>query len=503
MTKVIQKILVVGGGSAGYLSALVLKTKLPELDIKVVQTEQLPIIGVGEGTTAILPGFLKDYLGLDQDELYRRVKPTWKLGIKFEWGLPNKSFNYTFANTFDTKINLLKKNNAYYYLNDLGPGSVPDCLMNCNKSPLGRLKSGQLHLDHSIFGFHLENRAFVSYLKSKILDLGVEIHDKKITKINKNSVGEISSLDLEDETSLKADLYIDCSGFNSILLGETLKEKYIDFRSSLFCDTAITGSWLRQEGEAILPYTTSETMNNGWCWRVELKDRVNRGYVFSSQFSSVEKALEEMKEKNPQMADDHRVIKFTTGRYQSFWVKNVAAIGNASGFVEPLEATGLHMICETSRRLVEALIDSNLQPSESIKLSTSEIIGELWDDIRWFLSLHYKFNKYLNTPFWKYCREQTDISGVQKIVDFYYENGPSPMVFHSLPRHSMFNYDGYIAMLVSLKAPCKFKNHLEEKDIDNFKRLSDRFLRHSEASFLDMSNALGLLEKSKFSFETP
>src|SRR5205814_5969658 len=142
---------------------------------------------------------------------------------------------------------------------------------------------------------------------------------------------------LESGAVLDADLFVDASGFRAQLLGKTLKEPFYSYKDSLFCDKAVVGGWKR-EAEPIKPYTTAETMDAGWCWQIEHEHHINRGYVYSSSFISDEAALAEFLRKNPKVAIQPRVVRFRTGRYQRTWIGNVVAVGNATGFVEPLEA---------------------------------------------------------------------------------------------------------------------------------------------------------------------
>ncbi len=149
-------------------------------------------------------------------------------------------------------------------------------------------------------------------------------------------------LRLESGRRETADLYLDASGFASVLLGKALGEPFVSYDKTLFCDRAVVGGWDRKDPEdmVIKPYTTCETMNCGWCWQIEHENRINRGYVYSSGFISDEEAEKEFRMKNPKVGPT-RIVRFVSGRYRNVWVKNVVAVGNAGGFVEPLEATAL------------------------------------------------------------------------------------------------------------------------------------------------------------------
>src|SRR6185295_11334759 len=194
------------------------------------------------------------------------------------------------------------------------------------------------------------------------------------------------------------DFFIDASGFRSELLGRTLEEPFVSFASSLYCDRAIVGGWDRTD-EPILPYTTAETMDAGWCWQIEHEKWINRGYVYSSAFLRDEVAREELLRKNPKVEGEPRLVTFRSGRYQRLWVGNVVAVGNAAGFVEPLEATALQVICVEASTLTDSLLDSLSTPTPTLIQLYNEYNTRAWDDIRDFLAVHYKFNTRLDSPF--------------------------------------------------------------------------------------------------------
>ena len=274
--------------------------------------------------------------------------------------------------------------------------------------------------------------------------MGIEILEEDVLGCEMAEDGSVESLTLGGDRKLEADFFVDCSGFRSVLLGEGMREPFLDYNSSLFCDRAITGTWSREKG--VLPYTTAQTMDHGWCWRVELKDRVNRGYVYSSAFCGRDEAEREFRESNPELEDvASRVLEFRPGRRDRFWVKNVMGVGNAAGFMEPLEATGLHMVAIGARSLATALLDNDCQiPSRSMIREVNLYLARMWDDIRDCLALHYKFNRRLKTPFWKHCREKTDLGGAERIVDYFRENGPSILGSKLIGRDSIFGIEGYI-----------------------------------------------------------
>jgi tryptophan halogenase len=194
-------------------------------------------------------------------------------------------------------------------------------------------------------------------------------------------------------------------------------------------------------------------MTAGWCWQIDHPDSFARGYVYSSAFQSDTEAETEFRQKNP-WVDATRIVKFPTGRYERSWVKNVVAVGNAAGFVEPLQATSLAVICDECRLLAECLYESDRQPGPSLVDHYNRINGRAWDGIRDFLGIHYKFNTHFDTPFWRACRADVVLGPVQELLDYYQENGPSTFArTNLLPDNDFFGMEGHYVVLVGMKVP--------------------------------------------------
>ncbi|MCA9266439.1 MAG: tryptophan 7-halogenase [Planctomycetales bacterium] len=469
------------------MSALTLKSMLPELRVTLVHDSNLPPIGVGESTTALLPRFLHDGLGLDRRQFQAAVRPSWKLGLRFDWGLPDGShFYYPFDWPVDGRAGTLGKENAYFYFADRRVTTHYTEMMERGRAPFLMQSDGALSTDNH-FGYHIENHAFIQFLHSQTAGRGIESVDSQVVKVDVDATGAISQLCMRDGSVVVGDLYVDCSGFASRLLGETLREPFLPYNKSLFCDTAVTGSWKRNQG--VLPYTTCQTMNHGWCWQIDLPDRVHRGYVFSSQFCDVEEATREMKARNPLMGDDIHTVRFRAGRYARFWVKNVAAIGNAGGFVEPLEATGLHMIAVVARTLAQAIVDNDQCVTPSMQQAVNRYVGQMWDDIRDCLAIHFAFNRRIETPFWRHCRANTDLGRAAELVDFYRANGPSSMAGELIPRNSIFRWTGYLALLIGQQVESDYTFRPDESETYQWRQVCEQ-MRQTAQLALPMDEAL-------------
>lgn len=444
----IGSVVVLGGGSAGLMAAVTLKRKLPGLQVTVVRSPDIGIIGVGEGTTLSFPRHFFEYLRLKPQDFYRQAEPTWKLGIRFLWG-KRSEFYYTFAYELEKRLPDLTRNCGFYY-GDEDTWAGPISAFMAHDKAFARRSDGRPQF-HNHHGFHIENKKLVGWLDSVARAFGVQFIDATITP--EPGPSGIEALVTADGARLTADLFIDASGFRSELLGRTLNEPYISYADSLFCDRAVIGGWGRTD-EPVHPYTVAETMDAGWCWQIEHEHFINRGYVYASAFISDEAAREEFLKKNPKVSNEPRVVKFRSGRYQRNWVGNVVGIGNAVGFVEPLEATALQVICVEVNTLTESLVDSLCEPTPSLIELYNRFNAEAWDDIRDFLSVHYRFNTRLDTPFWQACRSDTQLHGAELVVRYYQENGPSVLAGSQLlhPSNS-FGMEGYLALLLGQSVP--------------------------------------------------
>jgi tryptophan halogenase len=445
----IQSIIVLGGGSAGLIAALTLKRRLPDVAVRVVRSKEIGIIGVGEGTTAFFPKHLFEYLKLSPRQFYMEAEPTWKLGLRFIWG-PRDDFFYNFTAEHDHTYPELRRHTGFYQDSDVRWVGPISALMAHDKAFPRRFDGNP---DFSInYALHIENAKLVRWLENTCRAYGVEISEGTMSEVERADHG-IVALRLENGERVAGDFFVDASGFRAELVGRVLGEPKISYANTLFCDRAIIGGWPRTD-EPIHPYTLCETMDAGWCWQIEHEHWINRGYVYCSRFLDDDSARAELLRKNPKIANEPRLVKFPSFRLVRHWVGNVVAIGNASGFVEPLEATALSALCVQSRTVAETLLDSGGETTPSMIRICNELNANAWDDIRDFLAVHYAFNTRLNTPFWEACRAEVDLAGAARIVEYYRENGPTSLGKHHLVSAiNSFGLDGYLALLVGQMVP--------------------------------------------------
>jgi tryptophan halogenase len=495
VSSAIRDVLVLGGGSAGFLSAITLKARLPQLNVTVLRSKELGIIGVGEGTTTTVPFHLHEFLKLPLKSFYEITQPTWKLGIRFIWGT-RPYFNFIFGHEMDARHKGMRKGAGHYC--DEGAFDYvgyPSSLM-CENKVFYRTPNGPRMVGDEL-ALHIENEKFVGWLEREALSKGVKIMDDTVVDVQQDDHG-ISGLRVQSGGNVSADLFLDCSGFYSLLLGKTLAEPYSSFKNALFCDRAVVGGWERAD-EPIKPYTTAEAMECGWCWQIEHEHKIIRGYVYSSPFISDEQAEREMREKNPKIGKT-RIIKFATGCYRRGWVKNVVGVGNAFGFVEPLEATSLGTICNQAAMVAETLAASDCVVPQVLRDCFNARSQRVWDSIRDFLAVHYKFNRRFDNAFWRECWEKVDLGAAEEIVEYYKENGPSGLwrvpLFEGA-EYRNFGMEGYLALLVGMQVPYQKSYHPDAGEQEFWKRQKMNFKAQAEQAY-SITEALKLIRSPEW-----
>ncbi|MEE8583852.1 MAG: tryptophan halogenase family protein [Acidobacteriota bacterium] len=404
---------ILGGGTAGYLAALALRKTHPQLKVTLIESSQIPVIGVGEATTPLMPQFLHVDLGLDIHEFFRALEPTFKLGIQFQWGGPDQGhFNYPFGTQQVLEAQL--------YDGHIRNCSLQSMLMSANRLPVYKDTEGNWisRLGRET-AYHLDNRRFVAYLQQQTERSGVQHLDTRIADLELTSDGEeVRALISEDGTRFSFDFYLDCSGFRALLI-DKLGSPFVSYADSLFTDCAVVATVPNQG--LIRPHTVAQAMSAGWCWNTPMRDSDHRGYVFCSAFQDAESAAREMQQRNPGMGE-WRLVRFQAGRRRHFWKGNVAALGNAYGFVEPLESTALHLLIRQIGMLLRAF---PLRKGErGLAAVLNRRANDFWDYLRWFLALHYRFNRKMDTPFWRHCRESADVSSHAELIESFRERGP-------------------------------------------------------------------------------
>ncbi len=444
-----QRVGIIGQGTAGLLAALALKEHDPTLSVTLVSSSGIPVIGVGEATTPILPPFLFGYLGIDPHRFEREVGPTFKLGIRFEWGKEAPwYFNYAFGDGDLTDAQRHDGHTLNY--------SSTSQLMSADKAPLVKIGDKVIPLlKETRFAYHLDNVRLVRFLETRAREVGIETVDATVHEVivQRTSEGGVVRHLETSAGPLAFDLYVDCTGFRSLIMGAALHVPFENYGSSLFTDRAVTAVRKGGPGRVIKPYTTARSLSAGWAWTIPMRDEDHHGYVFSSRFITEEQARAELEAAYPG-CEDFKVVRFRSGRLRDFVHGNVVALGNSYGFVEPLESTAIHMAIVGISRLLELMAtptrhasmpvgphgsprlslavdrgDSNQETprpiaSAALTAGLNAQMAAHWDWLRWFLAVHYRFNRRMDTPFWREVHLTTDWSGLEASHRDFVANGP-------------------------------------------------------------------------------
>ena len=404
----LKKVLIVGGGTSGWMSAAVLLHSLGKhYQIQLVESDEISTVGVGEAT---IPSIIKfnDLIGIDEDEFMRRTQATFKLGIQFRnWGALGDSYIHGFG-SMGRKTGLVDF--LHYWLKARQAGKVDRLddysinLLACEKNRFMRARpdvpdSPLADLRHA---FHFDAGLFAKYLRGYSEKLGVTRTEGKITSVQTHpETGFVTSVTMENGDVHAADLFIDCSGFRGLLIEQTLHTGYDDWSHWLPCDSALAVPC--ESTSPLLPYTRSTAHAAGWQWRIPLQSRTGNGHVFCSQFMSVDEATSILLGNlDGKALAEPRLIRFVTGKRKKFWNKNVVAIGLSSGFIEPLESTSIHLIQQGIVRLIELFPNLGFHQADIDEFNRQSATE--FEQIRDFIALHYHATTRDDSAFWRYCR---------------------------------------------------------------------------------------------------
>lgn len=404
----IRSIVIVGGGTAGWMAAASFARFLKPLGcrIEVVESEEIGTIGVGEATIPPVLDFIR-VLGIDENDLIRKTQATFKLGIQFQdWVKPGHSWCHPFGNTgFDIDGVPF----AAYWMKEYLAGRaarLEEYSLMAQAAEHGKfmrpVQAPNSPLERITYALHFDAILFARYLRNWAEARGVIRTEGRVISVGQRANdGFVEKVTLENGKTVEGDLFIDCSGFQGLLIEQALKTGYEDWNKWLPCDRAAAVP-VRQT-RAPATYTLTKALEAGWQWRIPLQHRTGNGYVYSSKFISDEQALASLKaHADGEEMNDPLLIQFTTGRRKLFWNKNVVALGLASGFLEPLESTSIHLVQRGVALLLRHFPDRNFEPADRDRYNNT-LIHE-FERVRDFLVLHYTTNEREDTPFWKFCK---------------------------------------------------------------------------------------------------
>ena len=402
------RVVVVGGGTAGWMTAAALRALLPDrCTVDLVESQEIGIVGVGEATLPHIRGF-NERLGIDEAEFMAATRATFKLGIDFEnWGRIGDRYIHPFG-TFGRGQGTVDFHQYWLRLRHCGAAvrELEQYSMACMIARLGKfdLPAPDPEDIASTFNYAYQFDAtlYAPFLRARAERLGCRRTEGRIVDIELNGEsGDIEAVILADEQRIEGDLFIDSSGFASLVIGKALEEPFEDWSKWLPSDRAVAMPCRTRT--AVTPYTSAIAMDAGWRWRIPLQHRTGNGYVHASAFISEEDATAALVEavEGDALAEP-RILRFRAGRRTRSWVRNCIAVGLSSGFLEPLESTSIYLIQAAITALVELFPDKPIADSDRNEFN--RVIDLEYDRIRDFLILHYHATERSDSPFWDYVR---------------------------------------------------------------------------------------------------
>jgi tryptophan halogenase len=404
----IRSVVIVGGGTAGWMTAVSLAKffKASNVRVRLIESEQIGIIGVGEATIPPIMHFLRG-AGIDEDDLVRKTQSTFKLGIEFkDWTRIGHSYLHPFG---QTGFDLGPVTFSAYWLKAFREGKasrLEEYSLEATAAYAAKfmrpVQAAGSPLEKITYALHFDASLFARYLRSIAEARGVQRTEGTVQSVSLLAEnGFIRALTLESGEQVEADLYIDCSGFRGVLIEDALNTGYEHWNRWLPCDRAVAVPCQRS-GE-LSSYTRVTAKSAGWQWRIPLQHRIGNGYVYGSSFISDAQAQEELLSSiEGQPFAEPLKLRFATGRRKRFWSKNCVAIGLSAGFLEPLESTGIHFIQRGIALLLSYFPDRNFNRADIDRYN--KILTTEYERVRDFLLLHYGSTERDDSEIWRYCR---------------------------------------------------------------------------------------------------
>jgi tryptophan halogenase len=443
----IRDIVIAGGGSAGWMAAAALAATLTtqRTRITLVESDEIGIVGVGEATIPPIQVF-NAILGIKDDDFVRATQATFKLGIEFvDWTRLGHRYLHPFGRYGD-EFGIAPFHQHWLRAHLLGdPVGIEAYSLTTQAALRGRFQkpSPDRRSVYSTlaYAYHFDASLYARYLRSYAEARGVIRHEGRINAVNLDGeTGDIASLSLDDGSTLAGDLFLDCTGFRGLLIGEALGVPYHDWSRWLPANRAMAVPSGKVPEDT--PYTRSTARGAGWQWRIPLQHRTGNGLVYCAEFLSDDEAHATLvgNLETPALADP-RPLRFTTGRRQVFWHRNCIALGLASGFLEPLESTSIHLIQSGITKLISWFPRKSIDPALVAEFNRQTITE--FERVRDFLVLHYTATERTDTPFWNHCRALPLPDTLAEKIELWRRSG------RLLTREfDMFHDSSWIAVLV-------------------------------------------------------
>ena len=445
----VRKVTIVGGGTAGWMTAAVLSKWLSKVDVKLIESDEIGIIGVGEATIPHIRNYFA-LAGIDPLKMISESRATFKLGIEFvDWGAPGETYIHGFGK--------IGRDMLWLHPHQLwlaATARTPDCVqhfdqycLNCvachqNKFAFPEPRNPNSPLAGVDYAYHFDASLLARFLRSESEGRGVErVEGKIVDTILDPETGFVERVQLADGREVGGDLFIDCSGMRALLIGQALGNGYEDWNQWLLCDRAQAVPC--ESVEPITPYTRSTARVAGWQWRIPLQHRIGNGYVYASNLISDEDVARTLLGNlDGKALADPRPVKFAPGRRLKSWDRNVIAIGLSSGFLEPLESTSIHLI-QTAIHRVLAMFPSTGFSAADIDEFNLQARTE-YEDVRDFIIAHYKVTRRSGDPFWDHVRTMDVPDSLNDRLELFRSSGR----FFKHNAQELFGEESWVQVLI-------------------------------------------------------
>ncbi|HUQ12173.1 MAG TPA: tryptophan halogenase family protein [Steroidobacteraceae bacterium] len=424
----LRSIVIIGGGTAGWMAAAALARALEfPVSIQVVESEDIGTVGVGEATVTHLRAFNQS-LQIDEVDFVRAVRGTFKLGIQFvDWARIGDRFVHGFG-TIGHDYRSLPFHQYWIRLHHQGKAhELGQYSLNAAAAPAGKFLSGAADvpagspLSQVQYAYHLDASLYAQYLRRYAERRNVRRIEGEVVDVKlRGEDGFIEAVILKSGMTIAGDLFIDCSGFRGLLIEQALETGYEQWSHWLPCDRAVAAP--SEKSQPAPPFTRATARPAGWQWRIPLQHRVGNGHVYSSAHLGDDEAADTLtKNIEGRALAEPRVLRFTTGRRKQMWNRNCVALGLASGFLEPLESTSIHLIQTGIARLIQMLPDRRMSPVLRAAFN-AEAAFEI-ERIRDFLVLHYHATQRRDSEFWRYCAHMSIPDTLRARIELFRESG--------------------------------------------------------------------------------
>jgi tryptophan halogenase len=418
----LRKIVIVGGGTAGWMTAAPLVQRLGKgCEIVLIESPDIATVGVGEATLPTIR-YYNAALGLDHADFLRKTQASFKLGIEFkDWGYLGNRFFHGFGD-FGPKIEGRSPHMHWLHLAriDKNIPSYENWSMSTLMARNHRFAPATPDDPYS-YGFHFDASLYAIYLRDYAVQRGVTRIEATINDVElRPEDGFIAAVKLKDGRRIDGDLFIDCSGFRGLLIEGALKAGYDDWSDKLPCNSAL--AMLCAKAEKLEPFTTATAKGAGWQWRIPLQHRTGNGHVYSNAFTTDDEAARVLIEGlDGAPLDEPRQLRFVTGRRRKSWLKNCVAIGLAAGFIEPLESTSINLIENAVGKLIELFPDRDFAPESTFEFN--RYMAYRYESVRDFIIMHYKLTTRTDTEFWRYCANLPIPDSLNHQIELFRETG--------------------------------------------------------------------------------